>query len=571
MRSLPGQKSVFCFIIILGLALRLWGIGFGLPHQFHQDEPIVVNHAMAYGTGDLNPHFFAIPPLTSYLLFLIYGIMFVLGRLGGVWGGPEEFAARFFDDPTWFYLAGRIFIGVLPGLLCVGVTYRFARKFISSSGALYAAAAMSVTFLNVVNSHYIYTDMLLVLFTLLAYEALFSVHEKPVLRNYCLAGLFTGLAAGVKYNGALLAVPYLLTHLAASGAGKGTLRKTILSRNMWAGALTAAVTFLLTNPFMALDFPGFSASVTQQAGAFAYAGWLHHILFSLMEGISFPLVIAGSCGLLLLFFKDRWGKILVSFPVIFYFLLVLKSQTFARYVLLLVPFFAIGGAYILFEYIPGRLRNAGIRRIFIAAAILFLIPTLIKSVKADMLFSSDDTRIISAEWIRENIARGEKIACDSTNFRPVLPQPYSQLALKKKFLDERPDLTAVRSKKLEFEMKAAGGKEEEYPVYFLFDDPDAQGQFLNTLPALPYDIEAIRREGISYIVVNSQFTSRGKKEFLENITDKADIVMDFSPYRDGIFRGSIDSVDATCIPVMGKDLFSRKIMGPGLRVYRVKE
>lgn len=29
-------------IIILGAALRLWGINFGLPYQFHEGEPVVV-------------------------------------------------------------------------------------------------------------------------------------------------------------------------------------------------------------------------------------------------------------------------------------------------------------------------------------------------------------------------------------------------------------------------------------------------------------------------------------------------------------------------------------------------
>src|SRR3989344_5891622 len=50
-----------------GFKLRIWGLNFGLPYQFHQDEPIVVNHALAYGAGDLNPHFFIIPPLASYI------------------------------------------------------------------------------------------------------------------------------------------------------------------------------------------------------------------------------------------------------------------------------------------------------------------------------------------------------------------------------------------------------------------------------------------------------------------------------------------------------------------------
>ena len=67
-------------ILLLALALRITGIQFGLPHLYHADEPIVVNHALAYGAGDLNPHFFKIPPLVSYLLFVVYGAAYLIGR-----------------------------------------------------------------------------------------------------------------------------------------------------------------------------------------------------------------------------------------------------------------------------------------------------------------------------------------------------------------------------------------------------------------------------------------------------------------------------------------------------------
>ncbi|MBF0254446.1 MAG: hypothetical protein HQL11_04910 [Candidatus Omnitrophica bacterium] len=75
-------------IIGVGLVLRLAGLRFGL---FHADEPIVVNHALAYGTGDLNPHFFCIPPLVSYLLAGIYGLAFLWGTLWGASGGVADF------------------------------------------------------------------------------------------------------------------------------------------------------------------------------------------------------------------------------------------------------------------------------------------------------------------------------------------------------------------------------------------------------------------------------------------------------------------------------------------------
>ena len=52
------KQILLLFIIILALIVRLWGITFGLPGVDHGDETEVVNHAVRFGSGDLNPHRF---------------------------------------------------------------------------------------------------------------------------------------------------------------------------------------------------------------------------------------------------------------------------------------------------------------------------------------------------------------------------------------------------------------------------------------------------------------------------------------------------------------------------------
>ena len=79
----------------LAFALRLWSVNFGLPYIYHADEPIVVHHALAYGTGDFNPHFFRIPPLVSYLLFICYGIYFLMGSALGFFQSIQDFEQLF--------------------------------------------------------------------------------------------------------------------------------------------------------------------------------------------------------------------------------------------------------------------------------------------------------------------------------------------------------------------------------------------------------------------------------------------------------------------------------------------
>src|SRR3990167_3079505 len=119
--EIPAYWAI-CLIIGLAFFLRIWGLSFGLPELYHADEPIVVNHALAYGSGDLNPHFFKIPPLLSYALFLVYGAVYAAGALLFHWS-KEDFAIAFFKDPSLFYLAGRLIFGAFVGSATVAGVY----------------------------------------------------------------------------------------------------------------------------------------------------------------------------------------------------------------------------------------------------------------------------------------------------------------------------------------------------------------------------------------------------------------------------------------------------------------
>jgi len=91
-------------VLILGFFLRVWGLDFGLPQLVHADEPIVVNHALAFGLGDFNPHFFNIPPLTSYLLFFATGVFYVVGWIQGIFSDPQAFLEAFLINPTLYII-----------------------------------------------------------------------------------------------------------------------------------------------------------------------------------------------------------------------------------------------------------------------------------------------------------------------------------------------------------------------------------------------------------------------------------------------------------------------------------
>src|SRR3989339_1449698 len=95
------------FVVACVAFLRFWNIAYGLPSPFNCDEPHLINLAMYFGSGDLNPHIFKYPTLWPYTLFISYSALFLTGKLLGFWSGVQAFGQFFAWNPTPFYFLGR--------------------------------------------------------------------------------------------------------------------------------------------------------------------------------------------------------------------------------------------------------------------------------------------------------------------------------------------------------------------------------------------------------------------------------------------------------------------------------
>lgn len=564
---MPKNKFSILLVLIFVLAaiLRLWGINFGLPYQFHQDEPIVINHAFAYGSGDLNPHFFIIPPLTSYIVFVAYGVYYLVLSLFFGLKSTEQFAISFLKDPAPFYLISRLIVGFVPSLISAWLTYKIAAKYFSKRAAIYSFLVMSISFLNVVNAHYAYTDNLLVLFILCAYLFILSILDKPALRNYILAGIFSGLAIATKYNAALIIAPFILSHFMVSS--KGIDKAKIY--NVFIALSFIVLTFAICNPYSVLDWRFFLSSVTGKI-RHGYIGWSHHIAYSLFEGLGIYTTILGIVGLAILLKKNfKSGILLLSFPVLFYLHLVFASQPFSRYVLSLIPFLSIGLGFILYDYFYLNLKSKITKVIFVIASLLIIFPTVAKSIKADMLFSAKDTRIDALLWIKQNLPVNSKIAFDDTSFRVPLKQTIEQLKSKEAILTRQEGLEKLKKQKLSLQEKALIG-EKTYEIYYLGTGQEDAGQFLGLWPFIRNNIEELKKYKIEYIIFNNMNASEGMREFHQKITNLFPVVANFIPYKDKDFRLSYDDIETTCLTLKSKELFSRIKPGPHIIIYKIR-
>src|ERR1051326_7719459 len=63
-------------IVALGCAVRLAGIGFGLPYVFHPDEATSIRESLGLLRGVTDALSFANPPLYKYLLSGVFDTLF---------------------------------------------------------------------------------------------------------------------------------------------------------------------------------------------------------------------------------------------------------------------------------------------------------------------------------------------------------------------------------------------------------------------------------------------------------------------------------------------------------------
>ena len=289
-------------IVLVGAALRLFPIWFGLPYSgARPDEETALGHSVNILKGDLNPRFFHWPSLTFYAFAGIFRIMtWVRAML------PVEPEISY----TEYLLVARAFVA-LCGTLTIVVLFKLGRRVADQTTGLIAAFLLAVAILHVRDSHFAMTDVLTTLLVtgslallIDAVERAFQSPDDVSLRRFALAGLVGGLSASTKYSAAAILA-------AMAGAQLVMLRHPharMLSPRAWAPSLvfagTCLVGFVLATPYSTLDFETFSRDVRFTATHLALGhgldlgrGWSYHLRRSLPYGLGVPTFVAAMVGI----------------------------------------------------------------------------------------------------------------------------------------------------------------------------------------------------------------------------------------------------------------------------------
>lgn len=419
--ALTGERSaglVFFAALLIGVALRGYGINFGLPSNFHPDEVPKVNAIMRMvDSGTLDPQYFLHP---SLLLYLTYGTNTLL-HLYGIEGSFRETA----------FLAGRL-VSASAGVISIGLTYLIGQRLYSKRAGALAALLLAVFPLHVTCSRYLKEDALLtsvVLGCVLTTIAAVQDRKRWLL---LFAGLLAGCTAGAKYSGILMVVVPLSAPWIAS-------RKIKPDSSWVAWALLAAAIaplgFLATTPYALLNSAKFikdfsSESRHMQNGHTVIISawsqlWMYHFWRSIWPGITgFVAVLACiAAG-----FLARRGRIqdLIVLGLAFLFYLpaeYVKAKPAPqpeRYILPCLPFIAIGIGELIASFSSFRWRFA--RAFAVLAGLVVVVSPLARSAQLAHEVRND-TRDRLAVWMRDNLPHGSKVLMD---WKPYCPNFHGE-------------------------------------------------------------------------------------------------------------------------------------------------
>lgn len=414
-------------VLVAALALRVWGLGFGLPFaNARPDETAVAGPAVAMLAGDLRPPSFNKPTLFVYVVSAAYAAYYAVTAPFSDYRSIQDFAESRRHNIAPFLYISRALSAVM-GVCCVWWLYGLAVRLTGDeSVALLAAAFQAVAFLPARESHFGVTDMPMTALVVLAIGQIVAWRQTGGWRRAALAGLIGGLAMSVKYNGLGLAVPFAIAAaLRAYEAGSAAARRRVaLEAPLFAGVM--AVAFVAGSPFVVIDASRFLRDVTAQEavldaghGLALARGWWQHLWVTLPAAVGWPMYLAGLAGAAALLVRDAKKSVVVlAFPLAYYVAAGYGHTVFARYMLPVVPFICLTAAW---AVIAGAraLRAERVVPVALSAGLCIAAPSAVRIVQTDYLLDQTDNRVVVANALRTLVRRHESICQTGASYGQV--------------------------------------------------------------------------------------------------------------------------------------------------------
>jgi hypothetical protein len=427
--------------VILGVAVRLWHLDWGLPELYEEATPFW--RAWGFwnwgGEGwDFNPSFFNYPALTFYLHFLLQGAFYVLGKIGGVYADLESFRLAFVTDSAPLIVGARM-LSIAFDTGTIVLAAMIGRRLLGESGGVLVALFMAINPLHVELSQQIAVDVPMTFFVILSVYCAYQVLDTGLWRWYLATGIAIGMAAACKYTGALTLPVLIAAHLLRQGSWRKGLRGMV-DPLFLTGIVLSGVVFLLLNPYIVISWEGFLADFRfeREHMALGHFGvetdtWAaSYYLFDVLPrvlGWVLPLFLPLAAIFLLRGKKIDWIPLLAPI-VLFLLMLSVWTMRAERYLLPVLPGLVLlcaAGITGLWETMARRTEGLASRAVFAGVVSVALFVLLAQPVLTLLSYhrglEHPDSRQLAKNWIMEHVESTSIVAMAPLGIR--LPAPYT--------------------------------------------------------------------------------------------------------------------------------------------------
>jgi 4-amino-4-deoxy-L-arabinose transferase-like glycosyltransferase len=428
-------------LVAFSSVAHLWALHRDLPLQEPDESAFVRPAVRIAATGDLNPDWFGHPGST--VIYPVAG--FIRGWETIAHGGPiigedSELTARFNDDPTSFYVIGRLWtialsVGAIPLLFLVG-RRAFNTKVALIATALWVMLPDPVHFGRIVRS-----DSAAVFFGLLALWLCLRVLDDGRARWCVLAGFAVGLAVASRYF-MLALVPVLL--VAAILPHRATARSAMRAAGI--ASASAFGGFVLSTPYFFLDWNSAWGSLQNEnepmlgRGGLSPLGNLRWYLgTAIPAALTWALVAFALLGIVIVVRRGRPSQLLLLlFGATFLAGICASKLHWQRWVIEILPVIVLfAGAAVdvvasRLAAVAGRLRRAPLLKpaVLVAITAALAIQPASELAAVNRRDTRTSTSAAALRWIEKHVEPGSRVLVDPST---LITQNHTDVAIDDRF------------------------------------------------------------------------------------------------------------------------------------------
>lgn len=519
-------KILLLCILILGFTLRIVGINWGLPYLYNTDEYKLINFSLKMGaTKTLNPKFFIYPTFYLYFMLGVYFIVFLVGKIAGIYETPIDFGIHFVKDPTLVYVVTRFFSAFF-GTLTIFLTYKLGKKIYNEKIGLIAAFMLAVLRSFVEYSHYAKIEMFSTFLVVLFALCLYHYYTYGEIKYFYISCILLGLAVSSRY----LPIVCISMVIFVGVIKKLKFKKLIL------GILLVGCFFVIGSPYVVLDYKTFLRDtfsghiVGYGMERSLFKGLYQTIKNYLFLGTKTSFIgILGILGITNALFINSFKEKFLLIGILGYFLLnIIHYHTEWHYIAGSFPFLLILAAKFVDRVIQKYKPTVGI-------FLVLLLLSLVESIILDISFILKDTRTEAKEWIEKNIPSGSKILIDMYAYSPQLKMTKKQI---EKLYNKAVELKHYKKEYLYYQLLAHPGDDYGYEIYQVWrpfyeittiKHEVEEAQKVQQLIDVNKGIEYVKKFGIQYVIINSINYYGYPLSFYRDIETNCQLLKEFAP------------------------------------------